>query len=65
MVTRLEIYQLALHELMRRWYDQCLPDMTETLKDPKMRRLQKDIQYVCERIVELEQEYEETCKINM
>lgn len=58
MVTRLEIHKLALRELMRVWYDGCSSaDIAENLKDPKMARLQKDIQYVCERIVELEREY--------
>lgn len=57
MVTRLEIHKLALRELMRQWYDECSPTVGETLKNPKMKRLQKDIQYVCERIVDLENEY--------
>ena len=57
MVTRLEIHKLALRELMRQWYDECSPTVGETLKNPRMARLQKDIQYVRERIVDLENEY--------
>lgn len=65
MVTRLKVYELALKELMRQWYDKCAPTVEESLANPHLRRLQKDIQYVSERIVELKREYEETCKIDM
>ena len=58
MLTRLEICKLALRELMRQWYGECSPTVEESLKNPKLRRLQKDIQYVSERIVDLENEYE-------
>ena len=57
MVTRLEIHKLALRELMRQFYDECSLTVEETLKNPQIKRLQKDIQYVCERIAALENEY--------
>lgn len=58
MVTRLEIYKLALRELVNQWH------ATGSVSK-NTERLKKDIQYVAERIVELEREYAETCKIEM
>lgn len=59
MVTRLEVYKLALRELVNQW------QATGSASRDITARLQKDIQYVAERVVELEREYAETCKINM